>query len=114
MSLSPSQIFYPTRILSSANSADVIAWVQNNLEQGKQRLLINFQDVLFMDSTGLATLVDVKKMISHVGGQLALCCLGGQARMLFEMSGMEGFFEIYDNPQEFEQATSSGCTTTQH
>jgi anti-sigma B factor antagonist len=99
-------VFYPKRILSSANSSDLIAWVHDNLAQGNQRMLINLRDVLFMDSTGLASLVKAQRTVAQGGGQLALCCLGGQAQMLFEMSGMEHFFEIYANQAAFEQATT--------
>lgn len=103
------QIFYPTRILSSASAGDLMTWIHDNLEQGHNRLLINLQNVLFMDSTGLATLVAALKTVRQTGGNLALCSLNGQARMLFEMAGMEEMFEVYNTATEFEKGIV--CTT---
>jgi anti-anti-sigma factor len=100
------KVFYPTRILSSANAPDLISWIQENLEAGTDQLLVNFQNVLFMDSTGLATLVTALRMVEQAGGRLALCSLSGQARMLFEIASMEKLFEIYGNPSELHLNTN--------
>jgi len=96
------KVFYPTRILSSANASDLIGWINDNVERGSKKLLINLQNVLFMDSTGLAALVTALKIVKGAGGRLALCALNGQARMLFEMANMDQMFEIYASPLEFE------------
>lgn len=103
--MTTTQVFYPSRILSSANSTDLLKWVQTNLESGSNQLLINLKSVIFMDSTGLGTLVTALKMVRESGGQLSLCSLNGQARMLFEMTGMEKVFEIYNSVEEFNAAT---------
>jgi anti-anti-sigma factor len=96
--------FYPTRILSSTSASDLMGWVQDNLELGNNALLINFRDVLFMDSAGLATLITALKAVKQVGGRLALCSLNGQARMLLEMTTMSDIFEVHPNPIEFEHS----------
>jgi anti-anti-sigma factor len=93
--------FKPVRIFSSAAGGDLMRWVQENLEKGNTVLLIDLQEVLFMDSTGLAMLVMAHKAVKQVGGTLALVNLNGQARMLFDMSGMNDFFEVYSTPAAF-------------
>jgi anti-sigma B factor antagonist len=95
--------YYPTRILSVASSTSLLGWVQRQLETGCETLLIDFREVMFMDSTGLGTLITALKLVQKAEGRLALCSLGGQARMLFEMAGMESVFEIFDSPVDFEK-----------
>lgn len=109
--MSTMNVFLPTRILSSANTIDLLDWIHNNLDADRYCLLINLKNVLFMDSTGLTALITAQKVVSEAGGRLALCGLNGQARMLFEMANVEQMFEIYDTASEFQQAIAQGNIT---
>lgn len=96
-------IFKPVRIFSSVAGADLSIWVQESLDNGNTILLMNFQEVLFMDSTGLAMLVTAHNTVKRAGGRLILTNLQGQVQMLLETSNMNDFFEVYSNPTEFRQ-----------
>jgi anti-sigma B factor antagonist len=97
-------IFQPNRILSAGNANDLVDWTKQTLETGVTVLLIDFCQVMFMDSSGLGTLVSALKMVQKEGGRLALCSLSGQALMLFEMAGMEKLFETYGTLDDFKSA----------
>lgn len=99
--------FQPTRILSVASSASLLNWVNQRIEAGNRILIIDFCQVMFMDSTGLGTLVTALKIVQRAEGRLILYSLWGQARMMLDMAGMESVFEIYDGPVEFENSLSS-------
>jgi anti-anti-sigma factor len=98
--------FQPHRILSAGNASDLVEWTKQTLETGVNVLLIDFCQVMFMDSSGLGTLVSALKLVQKAEGRLALCSLSGQALMLFEMAGMEKLFETYSNLDEFKNALS--------
>ncbi len=106
-SKAPYPTFQPTRILSVASSASLLNWINQRIEAGDRILIIDFCQVMFMDSTGLGTLVTVLKIVQRAEGRLILCSLWGQARMMLDMAGMESVFEIYDGPVEFENSLSS-------
>ena len=120
--MSTINIFFPTRILSSANTPDLLYWVREHLDHisperdsldiQQCRLLINLKNVLFMDSTGLTALITAHKMVSRAGGKLALCGLHGQAQMLFEMANMEQIFEIYKDVADFERSLTQQNIST--
>lgn len=99
--------FRPNRILSAANSADLIDWVNYALDAGAKTLLIDLRNVPFMDSTGLGALVSALKIVQKAEGRLVLCSLNGQAQMLFELSGVEDVFEIYEDAETFESILSA-------
>jgi anti-anti-sigma factor len=86
-----------TRTLSAGSSPELLYWVNSILDSGAKTLLIDFRDVLFMDSSGLGALVIVRNRVQKIGGRLMFCSLNGQARMLFDISGMEQMFEVYEN-----------------
>lgn len=100
------KVFYPTRILSKLTAGDMLDWIDDNLRAGEKALLINLQNVLFMDSSGLGSLVTALKRVRAAGGRMGLCCLSGQARMLFDHAGMNRMFEIYETPEEFNKTVA--------
>jgi len=107
LSMSAIQIFQPTRILSASATGDLLDSIDDCLEAGKTNILIDLQNVLFMDSSGLGALVIALKRVKAVNGRFALCCVNGQARMLLEQSGMEGVFEVYASSAEFSDVIAA-------
>jgi anti-anti-sigma factor len=102
------QTFYPRRILSSSTTGDLLEGINRSLDAGASNILIDFQQVMFMDSTGLSALVIALKRVRGVNGRLALCHLNGQAYMVLEHSGMDKVFELYDTPEEFDRSLANG------
>jgi anti-anti-sigma factor len=97
-------IFQPrTRVLSAAAAPELLYWIASLLESGERYLLVDLRDVLFMDKSGLGALTIAHGRVQKAGGTLALCHLNGQARMLFEMSGLDRTIEVYSNAREFER-----------
>lgn len=109
MSLVP--VFSPSRILSSSNSADLLNWVRERVEANQASLLIDLKNVLFMDSAGLGALVAAYKIAQQSNGELMLCSLNGQARMLLEMTGLESVFRIYESVEDCQQKMNYSRST---
>lgn len=91
-----------SRTFSTANAMEVAEWISDRLHSGVKNLLIDLRSVSLMDTSGLAVLAATSKMVTKAGGRLALCSPNGQARMMLEMTYKLQQFEIYANPQEFE------------
>ena len=69
-----------------------------------EKVLINLQKVAYIDSSGLATLVEVLKNLKNFGGRLKLCNLSNKVRSLFEITKLEKLFDIADTEEEALQA----------
>ncbi len=63
-------------------------------------IVVNMQGVDFVDSTALATLVQGVKNCRQQNGDLRLCEVQQSVRMVFELTRLDRFFEVY--PQETE------------
>lgn len=104
----PYRVFQPTtRILSTNSAPDLLHWVSDSLEAGVMCLLLDLREVMFMDSSGLGSLVIAHNRVHKAGGRLALCSLNGQARMIIEMADLGTMLDIYDHPQHFLSTFSS-------
>jgi anti-sigma B factor antagonist len=59
------------------------------------RVLVNLGNVNFIDSTGLAALVQGMKRCREHKGDLRLCGLQKTTRMIFELTRLDKAFEIF-------------------
>lgn len=61
----------------------------------KGKIVINLKEVSYVDSSGLATLVEILKNMRTYGGQLKLANLSDKVRGLFEITKLDKLFDIF-------------------
>ena len=82
------------------SSPDVRA-VLISLTQGETaRIIVNMKDVDYIDSSGLATLVECLQNARKYGGHLRLAGLSPNVRDIFELAKLHKIFDIYEGVQE--------------
>ena len=86
------------------NVGPVQAWIEEAVEVEPANLVVDLQDVPFVDSTGLATLVTGMKRSREKGGDLRLCGLQQPLRLIFELTRLDKAFEIFNSEEEAVQA----------
>jgi len=64
------------------------------------RVVINLDQVTYMDSSGVGTLVEAYRRINAYQGTLNLCCMNDQVHSIFEITRLDQFFKIYETEQE--------------
>lgn len=62
-------------------------------------LLVDFTDVTYMDSSGVATLVEALQLTHKNKGKLRLYKLRQAIRDVFELSRLDKVFDIYEDEQ---------------
>jgi anti-sigma B factor antagonist len=65
-----------------------------------KNFVIDLEDVDFMDSAGLGTLIAVLKRVTEQGGDMKVACLQKKPRMVFEITRAYKVFEIFDTVDE--------------
>ena len=65
-----------------------------------RRILLDLEDLQFVDSSGLGAMLSCLRAMHAKGGQLALCGLSKPVRTLFELVRMYRIFDIYINRGE--------------
>lgn len=97
------QIIEPKGILDGTKSADFQSQIEQSVESGVQTILVDFQQVTFMDSSGLGALVKALKTVNAAEVKFFLCSVNEQVGMLFELTSMDDYFTILSDRQEFAQ-----------
>lgn len=83
--------------LDAHNSTDLKSQMLNLLENGHTHLVIDLQDVRFVDSSGLGALVSGFKNATARNGALKLSSLQPQVQSMFELTRLHRVFEIFPN-----------------
>lgn len=80
--------------------------IQAIITQGSHRILLDFNQVDFIDSSGLGALVSLLKSL-HGKGELALCSLNNNIHGMFKLTRMDKIFTIgADQPNTLQQMSS--------
>ncbi|MEM9166587.1 MAG: STAS domain-containing protein [Planctomycetota bacterium] len=68
--------------------------IRSALSDGPGRLVVDLAGVDYMDSSGVATLVEAMQLTKRGGHDLVLCSLTDRVRSIFEIARLEQVFRI--------------------
>ena len=72
--------------------------IQEGLESGERKFLIDCTHTGYIDSSGLGALVTISKKIRESGGEMRLSGLNDDLRSLFELTKLDTLFHIAPTP----------------
>lgn len=77
---------------------------QNRLNQlindGTTRILINLEDLNYISSAGLRVLLATAKQLKGGSGELRICCLNEMAQEVFDISGFNNILNVFETEEE--------------
>jgi anti-sigma B factor antagonist len=93
--------------LDAAAAPQFKGYMVDLIQQGGLLFVLNLEEVDFMDSSGLASLMSSMKTLGG-RGEVAICRLGEKVRKLFAITRLDrGVFRIFDTEAEAVAALSS-------
>jgi anti-anti-sigma factor len=97
------KVIQPSGILDGISANQLRREINDVVENGADIVLVDFQDVTFMNSTGLGALVSTLRTVRSAGSELFICSLNEQVQMIFKLTKMERVFKPFTNRDEFER-----------
>jgi len=82
------------------SSPDIKKTFDELTKSEEKKIVVNLEEVSYIDSSGLATLVEVLKKTKSYGGGLKLSNLADKVKGLFEITKLEKLFQIYDTTEQ--------------
>ena len=67
------------------------------IENGTQRLILDFQELDYISSAGLRVILKATKSLKNAEGKLVLCSMQDYVKEVFEISGFDSFLPIEAN-----------------
>ena len=69
-------------------------------KQPSKKLVVDLAAVSYIDSSGLATLVEILKKTKSQGGNLGLAGLSDKVKSLFEITKLDKLFQLFKTQDE--------------
>ncbi|MBS3954830.1 STAS domain-containing protein [Methylicorpusculum oleiharenae] len=88
------------------NSGELKERILDLIEQGNLNIIVQLDQVKFVDSSGLGALLAGYKQASAKAGKLALANMQQQVLSMFELTRLNRVFEIYNDVDEVFAAES--------
>ena len=78
--------------------------IREELDKKPQRMIIDLQNVPYMDSSGVAILVEALQAQTKGKRKLAVCCLQDKVKGIFEIARLDMVFKIFNSVDEAKEA----------
>ena len=88
--------------INVTNSMELKKVMQKAIEENNKKILIDFKDVEFIDSSGLSVFVAAHKLISEKGGSLKFTNVKPHVQKVFNITRMDMLFDIYNSLEQAE------------
>ena len=85
------------RIVLGEESNVLRKTVNDLLAQGQKRIVLNLDNVTFMDSAGLGALVAAHHSVKKQGASLRLAHVGMKVKQVLQITKLLNAFEVYPN-----------------
>ncbi len=89
-----------TGSLETNSSPDAENTVNGLIDDGRKKLLIDFENVDYISSAGLRILLATSKRLGREGGALRICGLNSTVREVFDISGFASILNVFSNQAE--------------
>lgn len=83
-----------------ANAEQFKSELMSLINKGNKYVIVNFEQVIYIDSSFLGALVSALKLTMNSGGDIAVVGLNNDIRSLFQLVRLDKVFRIYTNTQE--------------
>ena len=74
------------------------------LEKGASQMVIDLTKVEYLDSTALGVLIGGLKRMREKDGNLAIVCPNPRIRRVFEITGLDKIFDIYNSSEDAQKS----------
>jgi len=86
--------------LDTNTSPEAEKKINELIDGGKQKLLVNFEQLNFIASSGLRVLLATVKKLKASGGDLRICGLNATVQEVFDISGFVTILNVKGTEQE--------------
>lgn len=76
-------------------SPQISGSLKSMIEEKPKQLVVDLSRVSYIDSSGLAVLIEAMQGVAAYGGKFALAGLQNSVRPIFEIARLDQIFEIY-------------------
>ncbi len=93
-------VLAPTADIDMSRSPELRSMLRQEMGRGVHKIVIDLESVQYMDSSGLATLVEAMRNASGNDTKLVICNMNPKVSAIFEIARLDSFFSIVGSRDE--------------
>ena len=97
------EVIQPSGIIDGISGNELRQQTIELVNRDSKIILLDCQDITFMNSAGIGALVAALKIVRNSGGDLYICSLNNQVEMIFKITKMNRIFQIFTDREECQQ-----------
>lgn len=97
-----SRVLTPEGLIDNAGGTQLRREVSELLDAGIEKILIDFANITFIDSSGLGAIVAILQRVRTKGANLYICSLNDQVKMIMELTKMDKVFDVLPDRAAFD------------
>lgn len=86
--------------LDTNTSPEAESVINELIDAGKQKILVNFEQLSFISSAGLRVLLATVKKLNASNGELRICSLNATVQEVFDISGFVTILNVKNTEEE--------------
>lgn len=90
----------PSTDIDMSRSPELRAAIRQEMGSSVHKMIVDLEDVHYMDSSGLATLVEAMRNASNSDTKLVICSMNQKVCAIFEIARLDTFFSIVSSRDE--------------
>lgn len=93
-------VLAPSADIDMSRSPELRTAIRQEMGAGVHKMIVDLDDVQYMDSSGLATLVEAMRNAGKTDTKLVICSMSQKVSAIFEIARLDSFFSIVDTLDE--------------
>lgn len=86
--------------LDTKTSPDAQTTLADLIEQGARKVVVNFEKLAYISSSGLRMLLTTARQLKGCSGEMRVCGLNEDVQEIFEISGFDTIFAVSGTERE--------------
>ena len=103
------RVLQPNGVLDGNSANDLGTEIINPIQADIKIVLLDFDKVTFMNSSGIGALVSALNATKKSGGDLCICSLSAQVREIFRITKLDKLFKVFETRESFNQTVNAGA-----
>jgi anti-sigma B factor antagonist len=96
-----------TKSIDISGASEFNSRIVKEIDSGSRKFILNFRELNHISTTGIGALINCREILSGKNGEIILACINDEIRNKFNLLGIEGLFEIYENVDDAVRELSS-------
>jgi anti-sigma B factor antagonist len=87
-------------LIDRSQAAELLDEIDIAISKNENKILLNFSELKYMNSSGLNVIINVLTRTRKAGGDVAVCCVNKKINELLVITKLNNVFNVCDTPEK--------------